>query len=639
MINQPQRFSLRIKMILAFALVSLVVSGVASLGFYRTLQRQNLEGFRRRVLNAISIIELNQNGDEFTMVDSAQNPLYDKIRLQNTRIRDTDPDFIYLYTMRRDAQGIFFVVDAGDPLDEGFSAYAERYLEPSPFLVENWDSLPERDPIVEPAVYTDEYGSFISAYAPIKTSDGKYVGVVGLDISADTIVAEQNLLLVQSLSIMLLAVCLGISIGYFTGGILNRPLKELTDTTTRVSSGDLTARAMLKTGDEVEQLGDSLNRMAERIQAEVATLEERVSNRTIELEIANRYNERRSRQFQTITQVAREISNIQELETLLPSIAKLISEQFGHYHTGIFMLDEKKEYAVLSAANSEGGLRMLARGHQLRIGQTGIVGYVAATGNPRIVLDVGLDSVYFDNPDLPNTHSELALPLRIAGQVIGVLDVQSELENAFREDDAEVLSTLADQVAIAIQNTRTLDEARKSLIEVQSAYGASVMEAWKVLRPQSIGTGMQWKDSSLTRLNEPIQDHILQRAIETGETVVSKDQDAVLAIPIRLRERIIGVMRLKNNLENRWTEDEVDIAQAIANRLSLAIETASLITTSQQRAEIERVTSDITAKIGASSRFETILQSAAQELSKALGGSDVLVQIEPAALKLGRDDR
>ena len=299
------------------------------------------------------------------------------------------------------------------------------------------------------------------------------------------------------------------------------------------------------------------NRELEKLRS---TLEERVSNRTIELEIANRNNERRARQFQTIAQVARVISNIQELDNLLPTIAKLISEQFGHYHTGIFLVDELKEFAVLSAANSEGGYRMLTRGHKLRVGQTGIVGYVAATGNPRIALDVGLDSVYFDNPDLPNTRSELALPLRIAGKVIGVLDVQSDLENAFREDDAEVLTTLADQVAIAIQNTRTLEEARKSLTEVQSAYGTSVLEAWRVLQPQSIGTGMQWKDASLTRLSDQILDEPTRQAMGTGQTVISRDQDAVLAIPIRLREQVIGVMRLKNNLETRWGEDEVDIA-------------------------------------------------------------------------------
>ncbi|MBL8103783.1 MAG: GAF domain-containing protein, partial [Anaerolineales bacterium] len=171
-----------------------------------------------------------------------------------------------------------------------------------------------------------------------------------------------------------------------------------------------------------------------------ASLEERVAQRTSELDSANRNNEKRAKQFEAIAQIARAISSIQGLDSILPQITQVISEQFGHYHTGIFLLDENREFAVLRAANSEGGHGMLESGHKLQVGQTGIVGYVAATGQPRIALDVGTDAVYFDNPFLPNTHSEIALPLRVGGQTVGVLDVQSETSNAFTESDIEVLS-------------------------------------------------------------------------------------------------------------------------------------------------------------------------------------------------------
>jgi GAF domain-containing protein len=365
-----------------------------------------------------------------------------------------------------------------------------------------------------------------------------------------------------------------------------------------------------------------------------STLEARVNQRTTELEKANQNNERRARQFETVAQVARVISNIQDLETLLPRITRVISEQFGHYHTGIFLLDDSGQYAVLRATNSEGGRTMLAREHKLLVGQTGIVGYATATGQPRIALDVGNDAVFFDNPDLPNTHSEIALPLRIAGQIIGALDVQSEEENAFKQDDIAALSTLADQVSIAIQNTRALEEARKSLAEAQSTYGESVRAAWKVMRPQSMTRGIQLIDSSIKPLEKPLEDAFFKQAVASGRTVVSAERTGTLAVPIRMRGQVIGLMSL-NNKEYKWTEDDVDIAEAVAERLSLAIETAALLRTAQHRADIEKVTTDISTKIGSSSRFETILQTAAQELSKALGGSDVLVQIEPVALKLG----
>lgn len=365
------------------------------------------------------------------------------------------------------------------------------------------------------------------------------------------------------------------------------------------------------------------------------SLEKHVAQRTLELDIANRNNERRAKQFEAIAQVSRAISSIQGLDAILPRIAQLISEQFGHYHTGIFLIDEKREFAVLRAANSEGGKNMLENGHKLPVGQTGIVGYVTAAGRPRIALDVGADAVYFDNPFLPNTHSEIALPLRVTGQVVGALDVQSELSNAFTENDIEVLSTLADQVSIAIQNARTLEEARKSLAEAQSAFGQLTQESWKILRPETVALGFQLTDQTTKPLTTPIESPYIQEALHKGETVITTqgNKTSNLTIPIRLRNEIIGVLNLKPNDETIITQDEVDIAEAISERLSLAIETATLLRATQRRADIEKITTDISAKVSSSTRFETILQTAALELSRALGG-EVIVQIEPIAMKM-----
>lgn len=366
-----------------------------------------------------------------------------------------------------------------------------------------------------------------------------------------------------------------------------------------------------------------------------ASLEKRVIQRTLELDTANHNNERRAKQFEAIAQVTRAISSIQDLDSILPRITQVISEQFGHYHTGIFLLDDNREFAILRAANSEGGIGMLANKHKLLVGQTGIVGYVTATGQPRIALDVGTDAVYFDNPFLPNTHSEIALPLRIAGQVVGALDVQSEDSNAFTENDIDVLSTLADQVSIAIQNARTLEEARKSLAEAQSAFGQLTQESWKILRPETVGMGFHLSDQTAQRLKKPLEGSEIEQALTEGETVIitENERTSSLTIPIRLRNNVIGVMNLKTNGATIITQDEVDIAEAISARLSLAIETATLLRTTQRRADIEKITTDISAKVSSSTRFETILQTAAQELSRALGG-EVIVQIEPIAMKM-----
>ncbi len=162
-------------------------------------------------------------------------------------------------------------------------------------------------------------------------------------------------------------------------------------------------------------------------------------------------------------------------------LSTLISERFGFYHTGIFLLDPAREWAILQAASSKGGQRMLARGHRLRVGEVGIVGYATAYNLPRIALDVGEDAVYFDNPDLPETRSEIALPLRARGEVIGALDVQSREPDAFSDEDVTALQTLADQVAVAISNARLFQQAQESLEAQRRAYGELSHQAWRDL--------------------------------------------------------------------------------------------------------------------------------------------------------------
>ncbi|MCX6059648.1 MAG: GAF domain-containing protein [Chloroflexi bacterium] len=362
------------------------------------------------------------------------------------------------------------------------------------------------------------------------------------------------------------------------------------------------------------------------------SLEERVNLRTAELDTANRFNLKRARQFEAVSQVVKAISSIQELDILLPRITHVISEKFNTYHAGIFLLDEAHEFAVFRASNSEGGRKMLERGHKLQIGQTGIVGFVTATGRARVALDVGSDAAYFDNPDLPNTRSEIALPLQYSGQVIGALDVQSAEANAFDLDDVEVLSTLADQVAITINNTRLFEEARKSLAESQNTFNKLTRESWKVMRPKSLGQGFQSSGSTVVLL----EDKDIQEVVIKNSSIMSneKDTSSKFRIPIRLRGQVIGVMNLRTRKNRKFSSDESDIAEAVAERLSLAIETAVLLQSTQHRADIERVTTDISSKITASTRFETILQTAAQELSRALGGSEVIVQIKPVSIEL-----
>ncbi|MBI3739295.1 MAG: GAF domain-containing protein, partial [Chloroflexi bacterium] len=261
--------------------------------------------------------------------------------------------------------------------------------------------------------------------------------------------SSRNTLILSSL---LVAVILLVSLiaALMLGNRLTRPLGALTRTAEEIAGGNLEAEAQVHGQDEISVLAAAFNAMTSRLRNTLQGLEQRVVDRTAELQTANQKNEHRARQFEAIAQVGRAINSIRGTEELLPRIASVISEQFGYYHVGIFLNDEENLFTYLTATNSEGGQRMLARGHNLKVGEQGIVGYVASAGQPRIASSVGQDVTFFNNPDLPETKSEMALPLRSGGKVVGVLDVQSKGENAFSDEDVSVLNTLADQVTLAI---------------------------------------------------------------------------------------------------------------------------------------------------------------------------------------------
>jgi putative methionine-R-sulfoxide reductase with GAF domain len=218
--------------------------------------------------------------------------------------------------------------------------------------------------------------------------------------------------------------------------------------------------------------------------ADLAAQGEALQKTGRELEEIARQSQRRASTLQAIIEVGHTITQIRDPSQLLSDVTRLISQYFGFYHVGIFIIDEAGRYAVLRAANSTGGQRMLTRRHRLAVGIEGIVGRVASTGRPRVALDVGTDAVYFDNPDLPDTRSEMALPLHAGNMVVGVLDVQSTEERAFDDQDISVLTALSEQVAVAMENARLFRESQAALARAEEAYRHYVRQEWdSFLRP------------------------------------------------------------------------------------------------------------------------------------------------------------
>lgn len=363
----------------------------------------------------------------------------------------------------------------------------------------------------------------------------------------------------------------------------------------------------------IQRLTDSLIAAETNAEAQEETnLELQDLQKGLEQRIEQRTNELQGTvtQLQTISQVSQTISGIQNLGELLPRIAELISQRFEIYHTGIFLVDDRNEYAVLQAANSAGGQNMLVRGHRLAVGAQGIVGNVTSTGEARIALDVGEDAVYFDNPDLPDTRSEIALPLKVVGQTFGALDLQSTQQNAFDEEDIQTLSILADQVAIAIQNARLFEQSHRAVEDAEVAYRQMTDQSWRQVAMQKKVLGYEYDGSE----PKPI-------------TEVSKD-DSSLNIPLLLRGQTIGKIKLSAlDPDRTWTDDELTMAQAAAERTALTLETARLLEDAQRRAARERMIGDLSASISTFSDMEGILRTAVQQLGRRMGGAEVTLEL------------
>ena len=355
-------------------------------------------------------------------------------------------------------------------------------------------------------------------------------------------------------------------------------------------------------------------------------LEQTVQERTSALE-------KRATQLQAITELSETIAQMQDLNEILPSATRLISEYFGFYHVGIFLIDGAREYAILQAANSEGGKRMLQRNHRLKLG-IGVVGYSAQTGVPRIALDVGSDAVFFDNPDLPATRSEAALAMKSRAETIGVLDVQSTEAGAFSTEDLQILTTLANQVAIALENTRLLTETRAALTQVQEVYDEFTRAEWSRTVSKVQQPGFRYNAGRIEMLEKAIGSSEVIDAVKTGNVVTgstngSKEKRNTIAVPVKVRGETIGVIHIESNDPSKtWLESDVSLVAAVAERAAFAMENARLFQDARRRAAKEQTISEATARISSAVNIENILHTTAEELERVLGGSEVLIRFQ-----------
>lgn len=406
---------------------------------------------------------------------------------------------------------------------------------------------------------------------------------------------------------------------------LTNPIIALSKVANSISQGDYNARANVKNTDEIGVLALAFNSMTDQLQSILVGLEQRIDERTADLK-------KSTLELETIAEVARDITIIRDLSTLLNVSANLIRERFNYYHVGIYLIDDAGEFVYLRAASGMSAQEMLDQNYKLKIGQEGLTGNVVRTGRAYIAQDVGKDAVRFQNPFLPQTHSEIALPLRSRNITIGILDIQTDIESAFEERSTNILQLLADQLAAAIENAQLTQQVEGTFTELNTAYRLQTQSVWQSTLNNRENSAYEYNGMQMQSVPQNLPIDLLKQ-LEAGKAIVTQtnasDVKKTLLVPITVRNQVIGVIGLEQEDPNRtWTEEEMAVAEAAANRAGLTLENARLLEESQRRAIKERTIFEATARIGSALNVENILEATAEELEKILSGSEVILQFQ-----------
>lgn len=402
--------------------------------------------------------------------------------------------------------------------------------------------------------------------------------------------------------------------GFYVTRSISQPLAHLNRGARALANRQFEHQVVVGGDDELTILGEVFNDAAAQLAKLYADLEALVEERTAELN-------RRATQLETSLGVGHRISSILDLDTLLMQVAELIKERYDYYFVGVFLLDEGSDEIVARAGTGEAGQRLRAEGFRLKVGREGIVGWVAHYRRPARVDDVSEDSRYVCLDIIPDTRSELALPLMIGKNLLGVLDIHSDKIGAFGLDDVPVLQSLADQVSVAIENAilYQAEQSRRRLTEALYKAGRAISGTLDLNEVVTLIMGNLSRivphDRTALLLDEAGElsivsargfpaaaplDHIkifineseiFQHLSRTQEPIAISDVSergdwqhvegvaparAWLGVPLIRLDRVIGMLSLTRETLDTFNQEEITLASTFAGHVAIAIENARL---------------------------------------------------------------
>ncbi|NWG35544.1 MAG: GAF domain-containing protein [Chloroflexi bacterium] len=391
---------------------------------------------------------------------------------------------------------------------------------------------------------------------------------------------------VQSILLSALTITLGVGFAYLATRSISDPVNEWLQTFQKIEQGDLKQRLPVTATDELATVAINFNRMVTRLENLQATLEQQVKERT--------------RQLTATIEVGRVASSILDPDRLLEKVVNLITEQFDYYYAAIYLIDSSGKWAELKEATGQAGNILKQNRHRLEIAGRSMVGTCIRERSPRIAQNTAEEKLRFENPLLPYTRSEIALPLIAGDRVLGALDVQSTKASDFNVDLIETMQNMANQVSIALENARLFQEAQQSINELRSIQKQYLLEGW----------------SGLRSFNETLEYGI-------GEPIEGASQ--VMETPIQLRDQTIGKVILEAREE--WTPEQQSLVDAVAAQAAIALENARLVSESRQVATRERALAEINSKIWAAASIDSILQTVIKELGRRLDASNATIEL------------
>ena len=399
-----------------------------------------------------------------------------------------------------------------------------------------------------------------------------------------------------------------------------RTISSLTDTAVAISGGDISRVAPVESNDEIGTLANAFNTMTNQLRELIGSLEKRVTDRT--------------KALATVAEVSTTTSTILETQKLLQEVVDLTKERFSFYHAHIYLVDDSGENLVLASGAGEPGRQMLAKGLSIPVNrEQSLVARAARERKGVSVNDVTQAPDFLPNPLLPNTRSELAVPMIVGGQVIGVFDVQSDQVGRFTDADIDIQTTLASQVAVSIQNTRQYAESQQFKLGIENSgdaifatdtngtityanpafekvYGYSPAEVIGK-NPRIIKSGLLSSENY-----EAFWGALLSKQSVTGE-IVNKHKDGHLVYIAGTNSAIVN--------------DDGDIVGFLAVHHDVT-EQKSNQDILAQRAKQQEALNQISQRIQSATTIEDAMQVAARELGHALGKRQTLVALEPSAL-------